>query len=72
MLNFAHHYEFEESGLSIDDLRKFMKNKVIMYKHNVDQKKEKWSEGSKLEKIDISILPDYIKSNLNKFNEWLD
>ena len=45
---------------------------VIMYKHNVDQKKEKWSEGSKLEKIDISILPDYIKSNLNKFNEWLD
>ncbi len=72
MLNFAHHHEFEESGLNIDDLRKFMENKVIMYKHNVDQKKEKWTEGSKLEKIDVSILPEYIKSNLNKFNEWLE
>ena len=72
MLNFAHHYEFEQSGINLDDLRKLMKNKVIMYKHNVDQKEDKWSGGSKLEKIDISILPDYIKSNLNKFNEWLD
>ena len=72
MLNFAHHYEFEQSGINLDDLRKLMKNKVVMYKHNVDQKEDKWSGGSKLEKIDVSILPDYIKSNLNKFNEWLD
>ena len=72
MLNFAHHYEFEQSGINLDDLKKLMKNKVIMYKHNADQKEDKWSGGSKLEKIDISILPDYIKLNLNKFNEWLD
>ena len=72
MLNFAHHYEFEQSGFNLDDLKKLMKNKVIMYKHNADQKEDKWSGGSKLEKIDVSILPDYIKLNLNKFNEWLD
>ena len=72
MLNFAHHYEFEQSGINLDDLKKLMKNKVIMYKHNADQKEDKWSGGSKLEKIDVSILPDYIKLNLNKFNEWLD
>ena len=72
MLNFAHHYEFEQSGLNLNDLKNLMKNKIIMYKHNVDQKEDKWSGGSKLEKIDVSILPDYIKSNLNKFNDWLD
>ena len=72
MLNFAHHYEFEQSGLKLNDLKNLMKNKIIMYKHNVDQKEDKWSGGSKLEKIDVSILPDYIKSNLNKFNDWLD
>ena len=70
MLNFAHHYEFEQSGLKLNDLKSY-ENKIIMYKHNVDQK-EISGLSSKLEKIDVSILPDYIKSNLNKFNDWLD
>ena len=27
LLNFAHHYEYEESGLSIKDLKKLLKKK---------------------------------------------
>ena len=38
LLNFAHHYEFEESGLKIDDLKKLIAEKRVMYDHNVDQK----------------------------------
>ena len=72
MLNFAHHYEFEDSGLKLKDLEKLMKEKKVMYAHNVDKRENKWSGGANLEKIENFQLPDYIKENLNKFHKWLD
>ena len=38
LLNFAHHYEYEESGLNISDIKKLINEKRVMYDHNVDQK----------------------------------
>ena len=38
LLNFAHHYEYEESGLNIDNLKKLIKEKRVMYDHNIDSK----------------------------------
>jgi len=72
LLNFAHHYEFTESGLDIDDIKKFMSERRVIYDYNVDQKKYKWSGKSKLEKIDTSLLPNYIFNNLKKYTDWLD
>ena len=72
MLNFAHHYEFEDSGLKVKDLEKLMKEKKVMYSHNLDKRKNKWSGGANLEKIENFKLPDYIKENLKKFDKWLD
>jgi len=72
LLNFAHHYEFEESGLKINDLRKLIEEKRVMYDHNVDQKGYKWSGKSILKNLDTSLLPDYISSNLDKYKNWLD
>jgi beta-1,4-mannosyl-glycoprotein beta-1,4-N-acetylglucosaminyltransferase len=72
MLNFAHHYEYENSGIKIDDLRRLIKEKKIMYKHNAGKDENKWSNGSTLEKIDNKNLPEYIKNNLDKYKEWLD
>jgi len=72
MLNFAHHYEFEESGLELNDLKQLINNKKIMYQHNIDKRGNRWGEGSKLEKIDLNFLPDYIKLNLKNFERWLD
>ena len=72
LLNFAHHYEFEESGLQLKDLKKLIFEKRVMYDHNVDQRGYKWSGKSILKKIDNEFLPSYIKSNLEKYNEWLD
>ena len=72
LLNFAHHYEFEESGLKIDDLKKLIKEKRVMYDHNIDQKDYKWSGTAVLKKIDINLLPAYLKNNLDKFKNWID
>ena len=72
LLNFAHHYEFEQSGLKLDDIKKFMSERRVVYDHNVDQKTFKWSGKSKLTKIKDSSLPEYIYKNLSKFKIWLD
>ena len=49
-----------------------MDEKRVMYDHNVDQKKFKWSGKSKLKKIKNDLLPKYIVSNLTKYRNWLD
>ena len=72
LLNFAHHYEYEESGLTIDNLKKLIAEKRVMYDHSVDQKEYKWSGKSILKKVEINQLPEYIFSNTKKFEKWLD
>ena len=72
LLNFAHHYEFEQSGLKITDLQKLIKEKRVMYDHSVDQTGYKWSGKSILKTININQLPNYISKNITKFKDWLD
>ena len=72
LLNFAHHYEYEQSGLNIESLKKLIAEKRVMYDHNVDQKGYKWSGKSILENIDIKLLPEYVSNNLEKYSDWLD
>ena len=72
LLNFAHHYEFEKSGLGINEIKSFINEKRVVYDHNIDQKGFKWSGKSKLKKIHNNILPSYINSNLDNFKKWLD
>ena len=72
LLNFAHHFEYEQSGLKVTDLKKLIKEKRVMYDHSVDQTGYKWAGKSTLKKIDINLLPSYIKNNFEKFKEWLD
>ena len=72
LLNFLHHVDFEESGLKLKDLKKFMDNKKIMYNHSIDKKNNKWGEGEKLFKVDINNLPKYIRENIDKYKNWLD
>ena len=72
LLNFAHHHEFEKSGLKTNDLKKLIQEKRVMYDHNVDQRGYKWSGKSILKKINLNLLPVYIQNNLGKFSDWLD
>ena len=72
LLNFAHHYEFEESGLKINNIKKLITEKRAIYDHHVDQRGYKWSGKSRLKKVDNDFLPSYIASNLEKYKNWLD
>tara|TARA_B100001559_G_scaffold315879_1_gene318504 strand:+ start:61 stop:930 length:870 start_codon:yes stop_codon:yes gene_type:complete len=72
LLNFAHHYEFEESGLKTEDIRNFIKEKRIIYDYKADQKKYKWSGNAVLKKISNDLLPKHISNNIKEYSEWLD
>jgi len=72
LLNFAHHYEFEESGLKLNDIKKLIIEKRVMYDHTVDQKGYKWSGKSILKNFNVKLLPDHVFLNLDKYSNWLD
>jgi len=72
MRNFLHQLEYEESGISVDDLKKNILEKNVFYNHFADQKSNRMGYKKKLEKIDFNELPEYISRNTNKFQEWID
>ena len=72
LLNYTHHYEFEQSGLTIADLRKKILEKKIIYDHSVDQRESKWQSEKTLTKIELSKMPDYINENYTKYVNWLE
>jgi beta-1,4-mannosyl-glycoprotein beta-1,4-N-acetylglucosaminyltransferase len=70
--NFLHHQDFEYSGLKLNDIKKMVQNKKILYDHSADQKNFKWTGSKSLKKIDFSQMPDYLIKNYKKYNDWLD
>jgi len=71
MKNFGHHDEFDESKLTIEDLRKKIDDGLVFYDHFIDKKSEdKWKGNYKLKRIENHLLPDYLIKNQNNFKEW--
>jgi beta-1,4-mannosyl-glycoprotein beta-1,4-N-acetylglucosaminyltransferase len=71
--SFLHNVDFKLSGLNLEDIKKMVKEKKILYDHFADQKKiDKWNSPVVLNPIEISFLPEYIRNNENKFKDWLE
>ena len=71
MKNFGHHDEFDESKLTVDDLRKKIDGGVVFYDHFADKTSQnKWNNEYRLKKIENHILPKYLIENLNNYKEW--
>ena len=71
--SFLHNVDFKLSGLSLEDIKKMVKERKILYDHFADQKKiDKWNSPVVLKPVDISLLPEYIINNKNKFKDWLE
>ena len=71
MKSFLHHFEYENSGLNPEMIEKLIKDKKALYNYNADQRDNKWSNNTELEKINLEFLPDYLNENLDKYQNWL-
>ena len=70
---FAHHVDFDHSGLDLEAIKDNVKNKKVGYDHLADQRnKNKWESEVVLDKASYSILPSYIKENKKQYAEWLE
>ena len=73
MRNFAHHLEYEESGLDANKIEKNIKEKKVFYNHFADMSdSNKLNHSANLISIDKKKLPKYLYSNLDKYSKWLD
>ena len=55
-------------------IKKKPKNIYIIYDHFADQKelKKKWNNKIFLSTTSINKLPEYIRKNIKKYNNWID
>ena len=58
--------------MSKSEINDIIKDKRAIYDLKVDKTVNKIGNGSKLEKFELSKLPDYIKSNQNNLKKWID
>ena len=69
--NFGHHDEFEESGITLEKLKTYIREGIVFYNHFADQKDlNKWNFNYKLKKINDDFLPEYLIKNKNKYKDW--
>ena len=72
LLNYTHHHEFEASGMKLDDLKKIISEKKVIYDHNADSREYKWGSQTILDTIQLSEMPYYLRENYKKYINWLE
>jgi len=70
--SFVHYKDFESSGLNINDLKRLINEKKVMYNHKIDKKKDKWKGGVKLQTLKLEEMPKHIIENYQRYKPWLD
>ena len=53
-------------------MEKMVLEKRILYDHSAKQESDKYTGRQSLVKANYSILPAYIKENIEKYKSWLD
>ena len=70
--SYLHHWEFDENPLSTDQIENIIKKKQAIYDLTIDKRLNKIGSGNKLIKYEFEKLPEYLKKNKNKYQEWLE
>ena len=70
--SYLHHTEYDLNPIGINNIKKMIDNKKTIYNLKVDSRSNKFDDGNKLKKIELSLLPDYILENKNKFYNWIE
>ncbi len=69
--SYLHHNEFEKSSLDEKDIERIISNQKTIYNLRADKRTYKIGEGEKLEKVEVSLLPNYIINNEFKYKKWI-
>ena len=72
LLNYTHHYEYEQSGLKLSDIKNMVNTRRVIYDHSIDQRGYKWKGSKTLKKVNLSEMPDYLSENYKKYYNWLE
>ena len=70
--SYLHHREFDTNPLSINEINQIIFNKKTIYDLTADQKKNKIGIGKSLEIYNVDKLPEIIKKNLEKYEDWIE
>lgn len=71
LTNYAHFIEFELSKIKLQDIKKMIQEKMAIYSHEVDQRKNKFTGNIKLYKFQKKYWPEYLKLNYRKYKKWI-
>ena len=73
LLSFLHHQDYENSNITLEELKKKILEKKVLYDHAADKKNtNKWFSDKILKKVDLKYLPDVIEKNKNSLKDWID
>ena len=70
--NDENHAEYGNLGYSTDKIKQNLENRTIDYNHSAKKDSSDRYSSSKLERINISILPKFLQENKKKYNDWFD
>ena len=70
--SYLHHAEYEMNTIDKEKISKLIEEKKAIYNLKVDSRLNKFDEGNKLKKLDLSLLPQYVKDNISMFNDWIE
>ena len=71
-LNDENHAEYEAQGFTKNKIIENLKNKTINYNHNAKKNSSNRFQSTKLEKVNLNNLPEFIINNLDKYQDWID
>ena len=73
LINQGHHNEFDDSGITLENLKAKIENRLAFYNHKADKKdNDKYNFEYKLKKISDDQLPRYLVENKEKYQKWFD
>ena len=72
MRTYLHHREYDINPLGKKKIEEIMKSKKSIYNLRADMKTEKFDGTQNLKSTDCSELPDFIKTNIKKYSNWIE
>ncbi len=71
--NFGHHNEFDDSGITVQDIQECIDKRIVNYDHQADKNKsKKYSANYNLKIVNDNFLPKFLITNREKYKDWFD